>query len=57
MDRPLLRQMVEDNLVTFGPAVTDAAMEKWIVFARESLGVKRAFQPAELLAKGLVPQQ
>lgn len=57
MDRALLRQMVEDNLVTFGPAVTDAAIEKWIVFARESLGVKREFRPAELLAKGLVPQQ
>jgi hypothetical protein len=56
MDRALLRQMVEDNLVTFGPAVTDAAIEKWIVFARQSLGVKREFKPAELLAKGLVPQ-
>ncbi len=57
MERALLRQMVQDNLVTFGPAVSDAAIEKWIVFARQALGVKRQFRPAELLAKGLVPEQ
>lgn len=56
MDAPLLRQMVLDNLPTFGPAVTDAAMDKWIDFARGSLGVKREFKAADLLAKGFVPQ-
>lgn len=56
MEGPLLRQMVQDNVPTFGPAVSDAAMEKWIVFARGSLGVKREFKPADLLAKGFVPQ-
>jgi NitT/TauT family transport system substrate-binding protein len=57
MDGALLRQMVQDNVATFGPAVSDAAIEKWIVFARRSLGVKKEFRPADLLAKGLVPQQ
>lgn len=56
MDRALLRQMVTDNLPTFGAAITDAAMEKWIAFAHKALGVQRAFTPADLLAKGLVPQ-
>jgi ABC-type nitrate/sulfonate/bicarbonate transport system substrate-binding protein len=56
MDRALLRQMVEDNLGTYGAAVSDAAMQKWISFARQSLGVTRDFKPADLLAKGLVPQ-
>jgi len=56
MDRGLLRQMVEDNLGTYGAAVSDAAIEKWITFARQALGVKRDFKPADLLAKGLIPQ-
>jgi NitT/TauT family transport system substrate-binding protein len=56
MDRGLLRQMVEDNLGTYGAAVTDAAIGKWITFARQALGVKQDFKPADLLAKGLIPQ-
>jgi ABC-type nitrate/sulfonate/bicarbonate transport system substrate-binding protein len=56
MDRALLRQMVQDNLPTFGATVPDAAIAKWISFARDSLGVKRAFKPTDLLAKGLIPQ-
>lgn len=57
MERPLLRQMVIDNLGTFGASVSDAAMQKWIVFGRQSLGIKREFTPADLLAKGVVPQR
>lgn len=56
MDRELLRQMIVDNLPTFGPAVSDAAMESWVRFGRTSLGIKREFKPADLLAKGLIPQ-
>lgn len=57
MEPALLRQMVKDNLGSLGPAVSDAAIQKWIAFARQSLGVKREFKPDDLLAKGLVPQQ
>ncbi len=57
MDGGLLRQMVADNLGTYGAAVSDVAMEKWIVFGRDALGIKREFKPVELLAKGLIPQQ
>ena len=56
MDRALLRQMIADNLGTFGPAVSAAAIGKWIEFGRQSLGIKRAFKPDDLLAAGLVPQ-
>lgn len=57
MDNALLRQMVQDNVPTFGAAVTDAMIAKWIAFANQSLGVKKEFKPADLLARGLLPQQ
>lgn len=57
MDPALLRKMIADNVPTFGAAVPDAAIDKWIAFARGSLGVKKEFRSADLLAKGLVPQQ
>jgi hypothetical protein len=56
MDPALLRKMIADNVPTFGAAVPDAAIDKWIAFAHGTLGVKKEFKPADLLAKGLVPQ-
>lgn len=56
MDPALLRQMIQDNLGTFGPAVPDAAIRKWIAFAHQALGAKRDFEPGDLLAKGFIPQ-
>ena len=56
MEREPLRQMIEDNLPTFGPAVSDSAIGKWVSFGRQSLGVKREFGAAALVAKVFVPQ-